>query len=53
MAKVQNTKAPVRKIEDEEKQKALKTAMDQIEKKFGKGAVMRLTIRPVGACRLV
>ena len=42
MAKVQNTKAPVRKIEDEEKQKALKTAMDQIEKKFGKGAVMRL-----------
>ena len=35
MAKVQNTKAPVRKIEDEEKQKALKTAMDQIEKKFG------------------
>lgn len=42
MAKVQNTKAPVRKVEDEEKQKALKTAMDQIEKKFGKGAVMRL-----------
>lgn len=42
MAKVQNTKAPVRRVEDEEKQKALKTAMDQIEKKFGKGAVMRL-----------
>ncbi len=42
MAKMQNTKAPVRKVEDEEKQKALKTAMDQIEKKFGKGAVMRL-----------
>ena len=42
MAKIQNTKTPVRKIEDEEKQKALKTAMDQIEKKFGKGAVMRL-----------
>lgn len=42
MAKLQNTKAPVRKVEDEEKQKALKTAMDQIEKKFGKGAVMRL-----------
>ena len=41
-AKLQNTKEPVRKIEDEEKQKALKTAMDQIEKKFGKGAVMRL-----------
>ncbi len=36
------SKAPVRKIEDDEKQKALKTAMDQIEKKFGKGAVMRL-----------
>ncbi len=42
MAKVQNVKTPVRKVEDEEKQKALKTAMDQIEKKFGKGAVMRL-----------
>ena len=42
MAKVQNTKTTVRKVEDEEKQKALKTAMDQIEKKFGKGAVMRL-----------
>ena len=42
MAKIQNIKTPVRKIEDEEKQKALKTAMDQIEKKFGKGAVMRL-----------
>ncbi|MBE6750699.1 MAG: recombinase RecA [Ruminococcaceae bacterium] len=42
MAKVQSTKVPVRRVEDEEKQKALKTAMDQIEKKFGKGAVMRL-----------
>ena len=42
MAKTQNIKTPVRKIEDEEKQKALKTAMDQLEKKFGKGAVMRL-----------
>ena len=41
MAKVE-TKAPARKIENEEKIKALKTAMDQIEKKFGKGAVMRL-----------
>ncbi len=41
MAKAQG-KAPVRKIEDEEKTKALKTAMDQIEKKFGKGAVMLL-----------
>ncbi|MBQ3052441.1 MAG: recombinase RecA [Clostridia bacterium] len=42
MAKAQNTKAPVKRVEEEEKQKALKTAMDQIEKKFGKGAVMRL-----------
>ena len=41
MAKVQS-KAPVRRVEDEEKQKALKTAVEQIEKKFGKGAVMRL-----------
>ena len=43
MAKVQSGKTPVvRMVEDTEKQKALKTAMDQIEKKFGKGAVMRL-----------
>ncbi len=43
MAKVQSGKTPVvRMVEDGEKQKALKTAMDQIEKKFGKGAVMRL-----------
>lgn len=41
MAKVQG-KAPVRRVENEEKEKALKTAMDQIEKKFGKGAVMKL-----------
>ena len=41
MAKAQS-KAPVRRVEDEEKQKALKTAVEQIEKKFGKGAVMRL-----------
>ena len=41
MAKAQ-TKAPVRKVEEDEKQKALKTAVEQIEKKFGKGAVMRL-----------
>ncbi len=41
MAKAQS-KEPVRKIENEEREKALKTAMDQIEKKFGKGAVMRL-----------
>jgi len=43
MAKVQNVKAsPVKVVEEGEKQKALKTAMEQIEKKFGKGAVMRL-----------
>ena len=42
MAKVQNTSAPVKVVEHDEKQKALKTAMEQIEKKFGKGAVMRL-----------
>ncbi len=43
MAKAQNVKAtPVKVVEEEEKQKALKTAMEQIEKKFGKGAVMRL-----------
>lgn len=41
-SKVQNVKAPVRVVEEDEKQKALKTAMEQIEKKFGKGAVMRL-----------
>ena len=40
--KLQGTKPPVKRVEDEERQKALKTAMDQIEKKFGKGAVMRL-----------
>lgn len=41
-SKAQNVKAPVRVVEEDEKQKALKTAMEQIEKKFGKGAVMRL-----------
>lgn len=40
-SKVQG-KAPVRRVESEEKEKALKTAMEQLEKKFGKGAVMRL-----------
>ncbi len=42
MASKSQIKAPVRVVELEEKQKALKTAMDQIEKQFGKGAVMRL-----------
>lgn len=36
------SKTAVRVVEEEEKQKALKTAMDHIEKQFGKGAVMRL-----------
>jgi len=40
--KPQNVKTPVKVVEEAEKQKALKTAMEQIEKKFGKGAVMRL-----------
>lgn len=40
--KPQNAKTAVRVVEEAEKQKALKTAMEQIEKKFGKGAVMRL-----------
>ena len=42
MATKSQAKAPVRRVENEEKAKALKTAMEQIEKKFGKGAVMRL-----------
>ena len=36
------TKTAVRVVEEEAKQKALKTAMEHIEKQFGKGAVMRL-----------
>ena len=36
------TKTAVRLVEEEAKQKALKTAMEHIEKQFGKGAVMRL-----------
>ncbi len=35
-------KTAVRVVEEDQKQKALKTAMDHIEKQFGKGAVMRL-----------
>ena len=42
MAKQQNVKTPAKRVEDTEKAKALKSAMDQIEKKYGKGAVMRL-----------
>ena len=37
-----NIKSPVKVTESEGKEKALKTAMEQIEKQFGKGAVMRL-----------
>ncbi len=36
------TKTAVNLTDDNEKQKALKTAIEQIEKQFGKGAVMRL-----------
>ena len=42
MAKNTQTKTAVKVTQEEEKQKALKTAMDHIEKQFGKGAVMRL-----------
>ncbi len=40
--KAAQVKAPAKVIENEGKQKALKTAMEQIEKQYGKGAVMRL-----------
>lgn len=33
----------------EDKQKALETALHQIEKNYGKGAVMRLGDKPAGA----
>lgn len=42
MATKQAPKAPAKKVEDAERAKALKSAMDQLEKKYGKGAVMRL-----------
>ena len=42
MAQKTPIKAPVKITENEGKAKALKTAMEQIEKQFGKGAVMRL-----------
>ena len=42
MAQKTNIKTPVKVTEAEGKEKALKTAMEQIEKQFGKGAVMRL-----------
>lgn len=37
-----NLKSPAKVTEADGKEKALKTAMEQIEKQFGKGAVMRL-----------
>lgn len=42
MAQKVTVKAPVKVTEADGKEKALKTAMEQIEKQFGKGAVMRL-----------
>lgn len=42
MAQKTTVKTPVKITEAEGKEKALKTAMEQIEKQFGKGAVMRL-----------
>ena len=42
MATKQAPKAPAKKVEEAERAKALKSAMDQLEKKYGKGAVMRL-----------
>lgn len=42
MAQKTTVKTPVKVTEAEGKEKALKTAMEQIEKQFGKGAVMRL-----------
>ncbi|MBR6564361.1 MAG: DNA recombination/repair protein RecA, partial [Clostridia bacterium] len=41
-SKSTQTKTAVKLTEDTEKQRALKTAIDHIEKQFGKGAVMRL-----------
>ena len=42
MAQKTTVKTPVKVTESEGKEKALKTAMEQIEKQFGKGAVTRL-----------
>ena len=50
MAKVQNVKAPIKKVETEEKEKAILTAMEQIEKKFGNH--YRFTIRYDCGCPL-
>ena len=42
MAQKATVKAPAKVSETEGKEKALKPAMEQIEKQFGKGAIMRL-----------
>ena len=42
MAQKATVKAPAKVSEKKKKKKALKTAMEQIEKQFGKGAIMRL-----------
>ena len=42
MAQKTQMKTPVKEVTEEGKAKALRTAMEQIERQFGKGAVMRL-----------
>lgn len=42
MAQKTTMTSPAKVMEEDGRQKALKTAMEQIEKQFGKGAVMRL-----------
>lgn len=42
MAQKTTMSSPAKVMEEDGRQKALKTAMEQIEKQFGKGAVMRL-----------
>ena len=42
MAKVKKTAAPTAAVEPDEKKKALATSISQIEKKFGKGTIMKL-----------
>ena len=37
------TKVPVQRQEGDERKKALETALANIEKQFGKGAIMRMT----------
>ena len=42
MAQKTQIKTPIKEVTEDGKAKALKTAMEQIERQFGKGAVMRL-----------